>query len=142
MTQETKISRNNFLKQMGFSGAALFALYTLDSCKSSGVEPSPLTSPITLDLNATANANLKKDGGYVITGDVVVARVNATTYIAATLVCSHEGLKQMTFKSNEWYCTAHGARFDQSGKGLNSEAKAGLTVYKTALSGTNLTVSQ
>ncbi len=141
MTQDEKISRNQFLKKVGFSGAALFALYTLDSCSKAGVTPVALSGPVVLDLNAVANANLKKDGGYVITNDVIVARVNATTYIAATLVCSHEGLREMTFKNNEWFCTAHSARFDQTGKGLNSEAKSGLTIYKTTLSGTTLTVT-
>lgn len=139
MTQQEKIKRNEFLKKLGFSGAALFALYTLDSCQNES-NVAPLTGDITVDLADASNAQLKTNGGYVIKNGVVIARVNATTYIAATLTCSHEGKTQITFRNNEWYCTAHGARFDQTGKGLNTEGKKGLKMYQTTLLNSTLTV--
>lgn len=138
MNLEDKIDRNVFLKKLGFSGAALWALYTLDSCTNDAAV-APIEN-IVLDLTATSNAALKNNGGFVVTGGVVVAKYN-DNYVAATIVCSHEGKSQMTFKNNEWFCTAHGARFDLSGKGLNSDAKKGLTVYKTSLLGSVLTIS-
>ncbi|MBB3839578.1 Rieske Fe-S protein [Runella defluvii] len=139
MNQQEKIKRNEFLKKLGFSGAALFALYTLDSCQNES-NVAPLAGDITVDLADASNAQLKTNGGYVIKNGVVIARVNATTYIAATLTCSHEGKTQITFKNNEWYCTAHGARFDQTGKGLNTEGKKGLKIYQTTLLNSTLTV--
>ena len=139
MTQQEKIKRNEFLKKLGFSGAALFALYTLDSCQNES-NVAPLTGDITVDLADASNPQLKTNGGYVIKNGVVIARVNATTYIAATLTCSHEGKTQITFRNNEWYCTAHGARFDQTGKGLNTEGKKGLKMYQTTLLNSTLTV--
>lgn len=139
MNQQEKIKRNEFLKKLGFSGASLFALYTLDSCQNES-NVAPLTGDITVDLADASNAQLKTNGGYVIKNGVVIARVNATTYIAATLTCSHEGKNQIVFKSNEWYCTAHGARFDQTGKGLNTEGKKGLKIYQTTLLNSTLTV--
>lgn len=139
MNQQEKIKRNEFLKKLGFSGAALFALYTLDSCQNES-NVAPLTADIIVDLADATNAPLKSNGGYVIKSGVVIARVNATTYIAATLTCSHEGKTQITFKNNEWYCTAHGARFDQTGKGLNTEGKKGLKIYQTTLTSATLTV--
>ena len=140
MNQQEKIKRNEFLKKLGFSGAALFALYTLDSCQNES-NVAPLAGDITVDLADASNAQLKTNGGYVIKNGVVIARVNATTYIAATLTCSHEGKTQITFKNNEWYCTAHGARFDQTGKGLNTEGKKGLKMYQTTLLNSTLTVT-
>ena len=139
MNQQEKIKRNEFLKKLGFSGAALFALYTLDSCQNES-NVAPLAGDITVDLADASNAQLKTNGGYVIKNGVVIARVNATTYIAATLTCSHEGKTQITFKNNEWYCTAHGARFDQTGKGLNTEGKKGLKIYQTTVLNSTLTV--
>ena len=139
MNQQEKIKRNEFLKKLGFSGAALFALYTLDSCQNES-NVAPLAGDITVDLADASNAQLKTNGGYVIKNGVVIARVNATTYIAATLTCSHEGKTQITFRNNEWYCTAHGARFDQTGKGLNTEGKKGLKIYQTTLLNSTLTV--
>jgi nitrite reductase/ring-hydroxylating ferredoxin subunit len=137
MTLEEKINRNEFLKKMGFAGSSLFALYTLDSCKTADVLPS---GGITLDLSAASNAPLKTNGGYVITSGVVVANHNGK-YIAATVTCSHEDLKQVIFKNGEWFCTAHDARFSTTGAGLNKEASKGLKVYATSLSGTTLSVT-
>lgn len=138
MNLENKISRNEFLKKIGFTGASLFALYTLESCMNeTGVTPS---GSATLDLSLPINAALKNNGGYVITNNIVVAKYNGE-YIAATLTCSHENKNQIIFKSNEWYCTAHGARFDSAGKGLNSDAKKGLGIYKTSLLGNILTIT-
>ncbi|UTA66827.1 ubiquinol-cytochrome c reductase iron-sulfur subunit [Emticicia sp. 21SJ11W-3] len=140
MKLQEKINRNQFLKQVGFTGTALFALYTASSCKNeTGVTPIS-SNGITIDLTDAAYANLKKEGGYVIKSGIVIARYNGN-YVAATLTCSHEGRQQITFQNKEWYCTAHGARFDTSGKGLNSEGRAGLTVYKTAVSGNTLTIT-
>ena len=83
---------------------------------------------------------MAKSGGYVIWNNIVVANANGT-YIAATLTCSHEGKKAITFRNGAWYCTAHGARFDAQGKGLNKEGNKGLIVYKTTVTGTILTFS-
>jgi cytochrome b6-f complex iron-sulfur subunit len=139
MNQEEKIDRNEFLKKIGFSGAALFTLYTLDSCTNDSTV-TPSGTVITIDLTASANAALKTSGGYVINNGVVIANNNGT-YIAATLTCSHEGETKVTFRSGEWYCTAHGARFSTTGGGLNTEGKKGLTVYKTNLTGTTITIT-
>lgn len=141
MEIQEKINRNKFLKQLGFTGAALFALYTTESCKNEAAGVTPISSNgLTLDLTDSAFANLKKEGGYIIKSGIVVARYNGN-YIAATLTCSHEGRQQIIFQNNQWYCTAHGAKYDTSGKGLNSEGRAGLTVYHTALSGNTLTIT-
>ncbi|WP_337042238.1 Rieske (2Fe-2S) protein [Emticicia sp. 17c] len=141
MKLQEKINRNEFLKSLGFTGAALFALYTTESCKNEagGVTPIP-SSGLTLDLTDAAYSNLKKEGGYVIKSGIVVARYNGN-YIAATITCSHEGRQQITFQNGEWYCTAHGARYDVTGKGLNSDGRNGLTVYKTSVSGNILTIN-
>ena len=140
MTKGEKISRNEFLKQIGFKGTALLAVYGMsNACTTDGgVTPASLT----IDLADAANAKLKTAGGYVIKDNVVVAKNAAGNYIAATLICSHDKLKQIIFSNDEWYCTAHGARFTQSGGGLNNEARKGLTIYKTALVGTVLTVTK
>ena len=60
MTTEEKISRNDFLKKMGFSGAALFALYTLDSCSNQSSSVTPAGTTITIDLTATPTPGRQK----------------------------------------------------------------------------------
>lgn len=143
-TLEETQSRNQFLKDLGLRGSALLAVYCLGksmtSCKSEGVTPAPLTNSITVDLTSTANAALKTVGGYIVTSNVVVANTTQG-YVAVTVVCSHEGQKKVQLRNNEFYCPEHGARYDLSGKGLNSEGKNGLTVYKVSQSGNILTIS-
>ncbi len=139
-----QISRNDFLKSLGLKGAALLAVYcatnSLSSCKNESATVVP-QGDITIDLTATSNAALKSVGGYVVltSNNIVVARTSSG-YVAVTLICSHEQQRQITFKSGEFYCTAHGARFNTSGAGLNTEGKKGLTVYSTSLNGNILTI--
>jgi len=145
MINQEKINRNAFLKNLGLKGAALVAVYcganSLTSCQNDSAV-TPLTSDITLDLNDSKYAALKANNGYVVLSsqNVVVARTGTNTYVAVTLICSHEQKREITYRSGEFYCTAHGARFDNAGKGLNTEGKKGLTVYTTSLSGTTLTI--
>lgn len=145
MSNQERINRNEFLKNLGLKGAALVAVYCagniLTGCQNdSGV--APLAADIVLDLTDTKYAALKSNNGYVVLSaqNVVIARTNVGTYVAVTLICSHEQRKEITYRSGEFYCTAHGARFDNAGKGLNTEGKKGLTVYTTSLSGTTLTI--
>jgi nitrite reductase/ring-hydroxylating ferredoxin subunit len=145
MTKSEIINRNDFLKKIGFSSAALFAVMcaggTLSSCQNeSGV--TPLASDITLDLANAQYAALLKNGGYVVLSsqNVVVAKTNTGAYAAVTLICSHEQQRQIMYRTSEFYCTAHGARYDNNGTGLNSEGRKGLTVYQTSLSGNILTI--
>lgn len=139
--QNEKISRHQFLKKLGLSGASLMAVYcassTLASCTNeSSIAPS---GKLTLDLTDAANSALTKSGGFLVKNSIVVANINGK-YVAVTQVCSHEGKKQVTFQNGEFFCTAHGARFDTSGKGLNANGRGGLTVYTTTLSGNTLTI--
>lgn len=158
------MNRYQFLKSMGFRGAALMAVMT--SCireedtyidalveKPTDTTPITVTTPgttmdlstiknplLTLDLSATANASLKTVGGYIAKSGIVVAQTSAGNYAAVTQTCSHEFKKKIIFNKTEFYCTDHGARFDLTGKGLNSFGSKGLTVYKVAVSGTTLVV--
>ncbi|CAG4992515.1 hypothetical protein DYBT9275_00978 [Dyadobacter sp. CECT 9275] len=136
------VSRHDFLRQLGFAGSALAAVYfagTLESCTNDRVSPEP--NNLTLNLNDAANAALKKNGGYVIREGVVIARSNTGAYIAATLTCSHEGKNEITYQTDHFYCTAHGAKYDNTGKGLNSEGKKGIRVYTTSLTDNILTIT-
>jgi cytochrome b6-f complex iron-sulfur subunit len=96
---------------------------------------------LVLDLNSAAYSKLTTVGNYVIVSGIVIARVSATAFAAVTQVCSHEGKRQVVFNAGEFYCPAHGARFDTAGKGLNSTGSRGLKTYATTLDGTTLKVA-
>lgn len=144
-----KMNRMEFLKSLGLKGASLFAVYCaasgLSSCVNESMDP---TNPagvtgdeLILDLNSAAYTKLNTVGNYVVVSGIVVARVSATAFAAVTQVCSHEGRRQVVFNAGEFYCAAHGARFDTAGKGLNSTGSRGLKTYATLLEGTTLKVT-
>lgn len=160
------MNRYEFLKSMGFRGGALMVLLT--SCireedtyvEALTISPSSNTTPVvttppttgttdlstiknplvTIDLTASANAALKTVGGYLVKSGIVIAQASAGVYVAATQTCSHEPKKRVIFNRTEFYCTDHGARFDLTGKGLNSFGSKGIAVYKVATDGKTLVV--
>ena len=134
------MTRTDFLKSVGFGGAALLTLLT--ACSKTNVGRPVNLGPVdfTLDLTQPNLMALVKPNGFVIAYGVVVARSRLGSYVAATHTCSHEAREEVYFLNDEFFCSLHGARFDTSGKGLNNWASRGLTVYKTDLSGSNLRV--
>lgn len=146
-----KINRLEFLKALGLKGASLFAVYCaasgLASCVNESMDPNQLpdvtdnANELILDLTNPTYSKLNTVGSYVIVNSIVIARVSATTFAAVTQVCSHEGKKKVYFRSGEFYCPEHGARFDTSGKGLNGNGSKGLRSYPTQLTGTTLKVT-
>ena len=70
-TTTNALSRHQFLRQLGFQGAALLAVYcagqSLTSCSKKDITPAPLGNPVTVDLTSPANAALKNVGGYIVT---------------------------------------------------------------------------
>jgi cytochrome b6-f complex iron-sulfur subunit len=146
-----KMNRMEFLKSLGLKGASLFAVYCaasgLSSCVNESMDPSNPTgtggagNELTLDLTSANYSKLNTTGNYVIVSGIVIARVSATAFAAVTQVCSHEGKRQVVFNAGEFYCPAHGARFDTAGKGLNSTGSRGLKTYVTTLDGTTLKVT-
>jgi cytochrome b6-f complex iron-sulfur subunit len=144
-----KMNRMEFLKSLGLKGASLFAVYCaasgLSSCVNESMDPTTTTggtgNELTLDLTSAAYSKLNTTGNYVIVSGIVIARVSATAFAAVTQVCSHEGRRQVVFNAGEFYCAAHGARFDTAGKGLNSTGSRGLKTYVTSLQGTTLKVT-
>ena len=144
-----KMKRMEFLKSLGLKGASLFAVYCaasgLSSCVNETMDPTTPTggtgNELALDLTSATYSKLNTVGNYVIVSGIVIARISASAFAAVTQVCSHEGQRKVVYNAGEFYCPAHGARFDTSGKGLNSTGSRGLKTYVTSLQGTTLKVT-
>ena len=156
------MNRYEFLKSMGFTGAALMAALT--SC----VKPEDTYIPVTrIDANAVTpttpiipatpttdiskitnpllkidltTSTLKTVGQYIIQSNIVVAQVSTGAFAAVTNLCTHEPKRQVIFSQGEFYCTAHGARFDLNGSPLNSVTRTGIKAYQVATDGKTLVV--
>lgn len=144
-----KMNRMEFLKSLGLKGASLLAVYCaasgLSSCINESMDPTTTGgttgNQLSLDLTSSTYSKLNTVGNYVIVSGIVIARISTTAFAAVTQVCSHEGQRKVVYNAGEFYCPAHGARFDTAGKGLNSTGSRGLKTYVTSLQGTTLLVT-
>jgi cytochrome b6-f complex iron-sulfur subunit len=116
----------------------------MSSCKNEESTTAATPKTLTFDINTVGSNGtlLKNKGGYFVdtANNIVVAQTNVGTYVTVTLICTHEGQRQVRYGSTGFICTAHGATFDNTGKNL-SVAPSPLKTYATSLSGTTVTVT-
>ncbi len=142
--QLEKINRLEFLKKLGLSGASLMAVYcgvTMTSCKNADATTALTGGTVSYDMNTTSFSKLLTKGGYYVdsANNLVIANTSDNGYVAVTLVCSHEGQRQIQYSTNKFICTAHGATFDNKGNALSVASRA-LTTYKLTQTGNILSV--
>ena len=145
--QVEKINRHEFLRKLGLGGTSLMAIYcgiTMSSCKNEEYTTATIPKNLTFDINTVGSNGtlLKNKGGYFVdtTNNIVVAHTSADTYVTVTLICTHQGQRQVRYETNGFACTSHGAIFDNAGKNL-SVAPSPLKTYVTNISGTTVTVT-
>jgi nitrite reductase/ring-hydroxylating ferredoxin subunit len=148
------MERKEFLRSVGAGAALAITFACLGGClkedpnplsvedpNASAPPPDPVAGVLfTIDLSASTSSKLQNNGGYLIKNNVVVAKDLKGEYVAATVVCSHELRKDVIFNNGEFYCTAHGARFNLQGQGLNNDGRRGLKIYATSLEGNILSI--
>ena len=154
--KQEPIKRGEFLRSLGMSSAALMAFYcmgTLTSCSKGSDDPDPDPGPgtggavdFTIDLNSSAYADLKDaTKRFVYKDDIMIAQVKSGAYIALSKICTHQS-STVTYRaaSDDVYCATHGSEYTTGGvvKVAAQSGQRNLTVYKTALNGTSLLVTQ
>lgn len=131
------MNRKEFLETLGLGAAFALTSTCLGGCTK---DEAPVPKEVDFTIDVSTYANLSTPGGYIIEDDIVIARNLKGEYVAATVLCSHEPNKNIIYKDGGWNCTVHGAKYSESGEGLNAVGANGLTVYKTSLDGNNLRV--
>ena len=137
------MKRKEFIEKLGIGAAFVLTSTCLGSCSRDMAEPMK-DLDFSIDLTDDQFLTLQDFGSYIIEDQVVIARSNTGEYLAATLICSHEALSQITYSDTDgaWLCTAHGAKFDDDGVGQNANGSKGLAIYNTELTnnGTRLRI--
>ena len=136
------MNRKDFFKKAFIGGSVLlFAPTVFTSCtKASDVLPAGGTG--TIDLTSSAYASLKNVGGYAYNGSVIIIRSSATSYIAMSSICTHQGCTVgYSSSSKKLVCPCHGAVYNTNGTVLQGPAQSALTQYTATLNGTTLTIN-
>jgi Rieske Fe-S protein len=60
---------------------------------------------------------------------IAVTRVNATTYLAFSMICPHAGYKPIGISGNGFECPNHGARFAADGNWIGGQRTRDLNQY-------------
>jgi Rieske Fe-S protein len=142
------ISRKQFLKDLGLSSSALWAVYcsvSLSACKNEDANMTPNVNTklsFSLNLSDQAYANLKTNGGYVVVNDVVIAKTITGTFVAVSRICSHQANKAIVYNAGEFFCTVHGSRFSESGKVIGGPAINNILQYQVVLLSNTLTITE
>lgn len=134
------MSRQEFLSRLGLSSRALLAVYCIGNLAgcSREADPSPDNSgDFTLDLDSPANVALRTNGGFLVQGDVIVARTNTGNFVALSRACTHEGT-EVVFEpvSNSFICPLHYSVYRVDGTVTEGPAPRPLRRYNTQFDAT------
>ncbi len=141
------MERKDFIRKFAVGGSILLsAPLILQSCSDGNDEiiddPGNNPNETILDLNESANENLKSVGGYVYSGSIIVIRSTETQYIALSKICTHEGCTvKYGAASNQIVCDCHGSTFTTAGTVTNGPAATNLKKYNVKVEGNLLTIS-
>jgi cytochrome b6-f complex iron-sulfur subunit len=138
------MTRKDFFARVGFGAASVLVpacisgLATSCSTEEGGSSTAPSSVDFVLDIST---GSLSVDKGYLVTNKIVVARVDASTYIAVSAACTHEGTNvNYVGSSNSFHCPNHGANYSNTGVHLNGPGSANLKQYNVSLTGNSLRV--
>ena len=136
------MERKHFLSLLGM-GASSLVLGCLAGCsKGQGVSAAaPTNVDFTLDLTQAPNAQLNTNGGFIYNSGIIIARTLAGQYIAVSQTCTHQNYSVGYIpSSHEFYCSAHGGTYSETGQVIGGPPPASLVSYKTSLNGNMLRI--
>ena len=120
MSCENCLNRRAFLARSAAAAAALTA-----GC-GNGVFGPPLPShsaggvpPGTLTIKVADHPDLATVGTLVQFGERAVKRVDATSFFALSLICTHQGCDTAVQQTNIIECPCHHSRFNSDGTVIN-----------------------
>ncbi|MGB5821679.1 ubiquinol-cytochrome c reductase iron-sulfur subunit [Maribacter sp. Hel_I_7] len=143
------MERKEFLRSLGAGAAFAIVFPCVQGCSKDGnvapedMRPIPTGIDFTIDLNSEEGGGLQNNGDFILKNYVVVVKNLEGDFVAASQICSHQQTEEVRFVENDggiYYCSTHGARFDQTGKPLNSITSNPLKIFQTELTGNILRI--
>ncbi len=150
------MNRKEFLKNLGITGPAIFALYCMGGGMTSCVNETktvPAPSPNPANPNPTPNPptsskidftidlkdfpKLQSVNGFDYRDSIIIVRTQSDKFVALSKSCTHQGTT-VTFQSNnnQIFCENHGSAFALDGTVKIGPAAASLKLYSTEFDST------
>ncbi len=135
------ISRRTFMMQSALMAAAA----ALAACgMPTGVDSSQTLSS-SQSINVANYPELASVGG-VATVDVsgipmAIVRTSATTFLALSLICPHQGGTISHINSTTFQCPIHGATFNNNGQWIGGQPTSNMRQYSTSYNQTSNTLT-
>ncbi len=128
MSCEKCLSRREFLAKSAAAAAGVAVIAT--GCGDGQFGPSAVIASNTkVSFKVASVAGLANVGQLVQVGPienfVAAKRLNATTFAAYSMICTHESCTTF-IRSNHFECDCHGSRFDVNGKVTSGPANRDL----------------
>ena len=140
------MTRKDFFAKVGFGAATILVPTCISglatSCSTDAGGGSSSSAPTSVDFTLDiSTGSLAVDKGFLVTNGIVVARVDASTFLAVSAACTHEGTSvNYVGSSNSFHCPNHGANYSNTGVHLNGPGSANLKQYNVALTGNTLRI--
>lgn len=136
------MDRKDFLSQVGNGAAALLVPFCIGGISGCTKTDSTTSAPSNVDFKLdVSTGTLAKNGGYLVSNGVIVARTNTGSLIAVSAACTHQGTNvYYNVSGNSFICPNHNANFSADGTVTKGPASTSLTKYNTALIGNSLRV--
>jgi len=139
-------SRRDFLHTCFYSlaGVTLIAGFAplISGCDTNAVAPVDKNFTATYDVSA-----LDADGKAMVTATsgadgtpIILVRTTATTFVALSMYCTHEGCQVDPPRNGTITCSCHGSLFDLEGNVTRGPASTPLFRYNTTYNATNRTL--
>lgn len=141
MTRSTP-TRRDFLCSLGVAGCAAALAPVMQGCEFAEVHSGPISAgTLEFDVGVAPYTALAKPGGEAVPPDVggrklLLIRTNATTIVALSRTCPHQGFDLspdeagVWDQTNQWLvCQAHGSVFGADGKVRQGPSTTGLASF-------------
>jgi cytochrome b6-f complex iron-sulfur subunit len=141
------MDRKEFLGAVGIGTTAILYSVCFNGCKPLDNVTNPTTdtthgTDLTINLDDSANAALKTNGGYIVKDGIIIARTLSGTFLAVSAACTHQGTSvEYQGNNNRFHCPNHGSNFATDGSVINGPASTPLKSYNTSLNGSLLRIT-
>ena len=137
------MDRKEFLASIAKGSALIVLSSCLYNCGGNGptAPDAPSNVDFTIDITQNGYTALQNVGGSIYKDGIIVAHTDATTFVAVSQACTHQGTTvQLQESQHRFHCPNHGSNFNLNGSVINGPASSPLRRYNVTVTGNNIRV--